>query len=169
MSSFKIISADSLSLNPFTSIGEDWMLITAGDAAHYNTMTASWGGLGILWGKPVSYIFIRPQRYTKEFVDAQTHYSLCFFDDTWRSMLNVCGTKSGREIDKAKETGITPIFTQAAPYFAEARLALICKKLFCQPLQEESFLQKELLPRFYPENDLHTLYVGEIETILMRE
>ena len=169
MSSFQSIPADSLSLNPFTSIGKDWMLITAGDAAQYNTMTASWGGLGFLWNKPVSYIFIRPQRYTKEFVDTQPRYSLCFFDNRWRDMLNLCGTKSGREIDKAKETGITPVFTQAAPYFAEARLVLICKKLFCQPMEEQAFLDQNLLPRFYPEHDLHTLYVGEIETILVRK
>lgn len=169
MSVLKEISMESLSINPFTRIGREWMLITAGDETKYNTMTASWGGLGFLWNKPVSYIFVRPQRYTKEFIDAQEHYSLCFFDASWRSMLNVCGTKSGRDIDKAAETGITPVFFEAAPYFSEANLVLICRKHFCQPMQTDAFLTKELLPRFYPDNDLHTIYVGEVEKVLIRE
>lgn len=169
MSTFKEIAINELSINPFTLIGKEWMLITAGDEHKYNTMTASWGGVGFLWHKPVSYIFIRPQRYTKEFVDAKTHYSLCFFDETRRDMLNFCGTKSGRDVDKAAETGITPVFSECAPYFSEAKLVLLCKKLYRQPMTAESFLAKELLPRFYPENDLHTTYVGEIEKVLIRE
>ena len=169
MAAFKKVSVESLTENPFTLIGKDWMLITAGDETKYNTMTASWGGVGVLWNKPVSYIVVRPQRYTKEFIDAEDSYSLSFFDDSWRSMLNVCGTKSGRDIDKAAETGITPVFTEAAPYFEEAKLVLICKKHFMQPMQEASFLSPELLAQYYPEKDLHILYIGEIETVLIRD
>ena len=112
---FQEISVEQLKDNPFTLINKDWMLITAGNQESHNTMTASWGGVGELWGKYVSTIYIRPQRYTLEFLEREDTYSLCFFDPEYRPALNLCGSKSGRDVDKDKETGLTPCFDQAAP------------------------------------------------------
>ena len=97
---FREISVEQLKDNPFTLINKDWMLITAGDAEKHNTMTASWGGVGELWGKYVSTIYIRPQRYTLEFVEREEYYSLCFFGPEYRQALSLCGSKSGRDVDK---------------------------------------------------------------------
>ena len=127
--SLKPIDPKTLELNPFTTIGTEWMLLTAGNEDKHNTMTVSWGGLGVLWRKNVTYVLVRPQRYTMEFMDREEYYSLCVFDETYKPALKLCGTKSGRDIDKDKETGLTVMFDQEAPYYAEAKLVFICKKL----------------------------------------
>lgn len=167
--SFHEISPEEIKENPFSLIHKDWMLITAGTPEKHNTMTASWGGVGVLWGSPVSTIYVRPQRYTLEFIEESPFYSLCFFDDSYRSALNLCGTKSGRDCDKEKEAGLTPITGDLAPYYQEAKLVLLCKKLYRQDMTEESFLDKGPLDRWYPERDLHRIFVGEIVKILKKD
>ena len=166
---FKEVDIKSLNFNPFTKIGSEWMLITAGDESGCNTMTASWGGLGVLWGKNVATCYIRPQRYTLEFVEKNDCYSLCFFDEEYRSALNFCGTKSGRDFDKDKETGLTPVFGDIAPYYEQAKLVFLCKKLYRQDMTAESFLQPENLKRWYPQMDLHRMFIGEIVKVLERK
>lgn len=99
--SFKEVKMEELNFNPFTKIGTEWMLITAGDEKKFNTMTASWGGVGIMWNKNVVTTYIRPQRYTKEFVDANEYFTVSFYDKEYKKALNICGTRSGRDCDKA--------------------------------------------------------------------
>ena len=139
---FREISVEQLKDNPFTLINKDWMLITAGNQDKHNTMTASWGGVGELWGKYVSTIYIRPQRYTLEFVEREEYYSLCFFGPEYRQALSLCGSKSGRDVDKDAATGLTPCFDQAAPYYEQARLVFLCRKLYRQDMEESAFLDK---------------------------
>ena len=160
------ISIDTLTLNPFAKIGHEWMLITAGDAEKHNTMTASWGGLGYLWERNIATIFIRPQRYTYEFVERGGYYSLCFFGEEYRDALNLCGYKSGRDCDKPKAAGLTPNFTEPAPYYEEASLVLLCRKLYHQDLEEALFADSTIVEQFYPKRDLHRFYVGEIVKVL---
>ncbi len=155
--------------DPFTLIGKDWMLVTAGNEKKHNTMTASWGGVGILWGKPVSTVYIRPQRYTLGFIEENEYYSLSFFDEEYRAALNFCGSKSGRDYDKDKETGLTPLFDREAPYYQQAKLVLICRKLYRQDMTAEAFLDKDVYQKNYPQNDLHRMFIGEIVTVLERE
>lgn len=162
---FREISVEELKDNPFTLINKDWMLITAGNQDKHNTMTASWGGVGELWGKYVSTIYIRPQRYTLEFVEREDFYSLCFFGPEYRQALSLCGSRSGRDVDKDKETGLTPRFDQAAPYYEQARLVFICRKLYRQDMEKDSFLDKSLLEKWY-DNDLHRMFIGEIVKVL---
>lgn len=148
-------------------ISNDWALVTAGDKAAHNTMTVSWGGAGELWGKDVTFIFIRPQRHTLGFIENSSHYSLCFFDETHRDALKLCGAKSGRDCDKDKEAGITPCFDQEAPYYAEAKLAIICKKMAAQDITPTSFLTPKI-EQWYPEKDYHRMFIGEIEKVLVK-
>ena len=126
---FREIDPKELTGNPFERIGSQWMLVTAGDQNRYNTMTASWGGLGVMWGKNVAYTVIRPQRYTYEFMESNDTYTLSFYGKEYKTALNFCGSKSGRDVDKAKETGLTPVFSEAAPYFEQAEIVLVCRKL----------------------------------------
>lgn len=163
---FREIAIEDVKINPFTDIAKGWMLITAGDKASHNTMTASWGGLGELWGHYVSTIYVRPQRYTYKFTEENDYYSLCFFDEEYRKALTFCGTKSGRDFDKDKETGLTPCFDEAAPYYEQARLVFICKKLYKQDLTEESFVDKAPLEDSYPERDFHRMYIGSVLKVL---
>ena len=168
MLKFNEIDLKKLSLEPFSLIGDTWMLITNGDERGYNMMTASWGGLGVLWNKPVALCFIRPQRYTFEFTERNEHFSLSFYAEKYRSALTLCGTKSGRDIHKTEVTNFTPVFEQAAPYFAEADLVFICKKIHSQFLAPECFVDTSI-EKNYNNGDYHKMYVGEIIKGLKKE
>jgi flavin reductase (DIM6/NTAB) family NADH-FMN oxidoreductase RutF len=161
---FKEIEPANLHESAFKIFNSDWTLITAGDSTKFNTMTASWGGIGVMWNKNVAYIVVRPTRYTYEFVEKSDRFTLSFFEEDYRDALNLCGTKSGRDIDKVKATGLTPVFDGGSVYFQEARLVMICKKLYWQDITPDNFLSPDI-EQYYPKKDYHRLYVGEIENI----
>lgn len=166
---FKEIKSAELNDNPFQMIGKDWLLVTAEKDGKCNTMTASWGGVGVMWGKDVAFIVIRPQRYTKEFIDASDTLSLSVLPDSYRKTYSYLGTVSGRDEDKIAVSGLTVAHEDAVPYFEEADTVLLCRKLFAQPYQPEAFLAEELKEKWYPQQDYHTLYICEIEKILKKE
>lgn len=165
---FQSVDPKELKDNVFSLIGDKWMLITAGTVERCNTMTASWGGLGVIWGAPAATCYIRPQRYTKEFVDREEYFTLAFFGEDWRRKLALCGSKSGRDIDKVKECGFTvrPA-TCGAPYFEEADLVLVCRKRFVQPMDPNNMPQ-EVKEKWYPIQDYHVMYIGEIVEVLQK-
>jgi flavin reductase (DIM6/NTAB) family NADH-FMN oxidoreductase RutF len=137
------------------------MLIAAGTPLKYNMMTASWGGLGILWNKPVAYIFIRPTRYTYEFLNQTNVFSINIFSETYRDVLKICGAKSGRNFDKMTESKLTPMEKHNTIFFAESRLVLLCKKIYFQDLDPANFLDPEI-GKNYSANDYHRMFIGEI-------
>lgn len=163
------ISPRDIDKNAIRLITEDWALLTAGNADGWNTMTVSWGGLGELWSKDVAFVFVRPQRYTKEFIDGSEYFTLSFFDESYKGALRVCGTKSGRDIDKAKETGLTPVFENGTAHLAQAKLVIICKKLYAQDMTPDCFVDKSIIDENYKANDFHTSYVGEIIKVLKKD
>ena len=165
---FHSVDPKTLSDNVFSLIGDKWMLITAGSADDCNTMTASWGGLGVIWGVPAATCYIRPQRYTKQYVDREEYFTLTFFGEEYRKELTVCGTKSGRDVDKVKECGFT-VKTAAcgAPYFEEAELVLVCRKRFAQDMDPAN-IPEDVKEKCYPQEDYHTLYIGEIVEVLKK-
>ena len=167
MSKFIEITPQELEGNVFQRIGRQWMLVTAGDRQTFNTMTASWGGMGVLWNTEVSMIYIRPERYTYEFLEKGTNYSLSFLSEGHRQALQFCGSHSGRDADKVKEAGLTPVFDAAVPYFAEAEISLICRKMYYQDLDPTHFLDSAIVGN-YEKGGLHRLYVGEIQKVLKR-
>lgn len=167
MNKFKEIPVENAS-NIFNLIGRDWMLITAAKEEKVNTMTASWGCAGVLWNKPVCVCFIRPQRYTYEFVEAADTVSLSFFDEKYRKALAFCGAKSGRNCDKFADTGLTPAFSDETPYIDEAKLVMLCRKLYADDIKEGNFILPELMSH-YPLHDFHRFYILEIEKVLTRE
>ncbi|MEG0541397.1 MAG: flavin reductase family protein [Angelakisella sp.] len=169
MADFKHIQPEELTQSPFQLIGKDWMLITAEKEGKANTMTASWGGFGVMWGKNVVFTVIRPQRFTKEFVDGADTFSLSFFNEEYRKQLSYLGKVSGRDEDKITKAGLTLLHEQNTPYFGEAKLVVVCKKLFAQPYLPEHFSETEILGRCYPNADYHTLYISEVLDILVQE
>lgn len=166
MNSFKEISPEVLRKNTFQMIGKEWMLITAGDETKVNTMTASWGGLGVMYGKPVAFVVVRPQRYTKEFIDREDTFSLSFLDKAYKKTLNYLGTVSGRHEDKIAKSGLNVVYSDGTPYFNEARHVLICKKLYKQSLIGEGLLDQKLDNTWYSNKDYHILYIAEITKAL---
>lgn len=165
----KTIQPEALQANVFDLIGNRWMLVTAGNAEKANTMTASWGSMGVLWNLPCAFIFIRPQRYTKTFIDDASHVSLSFFDETWRKQLSYLGTVSGRDEPKIDKAGLHVINDEDAPRFAEADMTMICRKLYHQDLKEGCFIESSIFSAHYPLHDLHTMYVLHIEKILVND
>ncbi len=167
MNTFKEISAKDFSMNPF-SLKDDWMLITASKDGKTNAMTANWGGFGYMWHKEVVYVVIRPQRYTKEFVDASESFSLCFFEKGFKKELNYLGSVSGRNENKIEKSGLNILDENGIPYFEESKLVIFVKKLYVQPTGAEFFLDKEIVEKWYPYADHHILYIGEVTKILQK-
>lgn len=165
------ISPSNIRDNVFDLIGKDWMLITAKHptSGNVNTMTASWGTLGILWGKPVAICFIRPERHTYEFAEASDHITLSFFTEDYRKALQFCGSHSGRDVDKFAETGLTLSYTaEGVPFIPEARMTLICRKLYADDLREGCFIDQAPLAN-YKSQGYHRFYICEILDIWTKE
>ena len=169
MSEFLEIKTDAIDENTFKLIGTDWMMIAAEKNQKVNAMTASWGGLGVIWEKNVAYVVIRPQRYTKEFVDHAGTFSLTFFNEGFKKQLNYIGAISGRDEDKIAKTGLSVAHHEDTPYFSEGKLVLICKILYTQEIKPEGFLDKETIAKFYPDKDYHTMYIAEIKSVLAKK
>ena len=166
---FEKIDVTKANVNPFQRIGQDWMLISAKKEGKVNTMTASWGMMGVFWGKNVVTVGIRPQRFTKEFVDANDTFTISFFDESYRKALNICGSVSGRDKDKIKEAGLTPYFVDGTAAFEEANLILVCKKMYHGDILPENFEDEKIDTKWYPQKDYHTMYISEILKVLVKE
>ena len=165
---WKVIRPAAIARNPIELIGSGWMLITAGTLNAYNTMTASWGTMGVIWNKPVVYCYIRPERYTYDFMEKAKQFTLCFFEEKYREVLNICGTESGRNVNKTLRAGITAASTKSgAVYFQEANIVLECKKIYYQDLEPKNFLDEEI-KKSYQNGGYHRMYVGEIVQCLTR-
>lgn len=153
--------------NPCKLIGDDWLLVCAGNKSKYNMMTAGWAGLGVLWSKPVCFVFIRPSRYTYEFIEENDYFSVNFFskdgpvEKKYKKIMNKMGTNSGRDINKMDVDGLTPAEELGSVYFNDAQQVLICKKWYYQDLVPEQFLDSDI-EKHYNGKDYHRMYVGEI-------
>jgi flavin reductase (DIM6/NTAB) family NADH-FMN oxidoreductase RutF len=163
---------------PAKRIGDEWMLISAGDVSrdkgNWNTMTASWGGLGVLWGKNTAFMFIRPVRYTFSFANTTPLFTLSFFDNAHHEALEIAGAKSGRDTDKAAAGGLTPIvFTggvaDGAVSFKEAKEVIVCKKLYTHDFDPAAFLDPSIDSACYPAKDYHRMFIGEIISVKARK
>ena len=170
MTGYKKIDPKNIDGNLIKLISDDWMLVTAGNKEKSNTMTANWGGMGYLWNRPVAFVFIRPERYTYEFVEKQENFTLTFFNEKFRNALNICGTKSGRDCNKVAEASLTPCFTEkGTPSFEEASLVIECKKLYAGMLSEDSFLNRHIFDTVYGQKgNIHKLYIAEITDVWLK-
>lgn len=171
---FQPFSLDEIEINPFVKIGKDWGLVSAGNKENYNTMTVSWGGMGIMWGKKVCFIFVRESRHTKTLLDQGELFSVSFVDESYRDALNYCGSHSGKDEDKFEKAGLTPAFKLNTPYVDEANFVLICHKMATIPINRETIDDNTLIPRWYGDkapdhkDNFHTMYIGEIMESMAR-
>lgn len=173
--SLKEVSYRNLRLNPMTLFADSWAALAAGTDDDSNAMCIAWGQLGTLWeeGKhtnrlPVATVYVRPSRYTNELLERNDDFTINFFDRQHKKALAYLGSHSGRDGNKYAEAGITPVYEDGITYFAEASLALVCRKLYAAPLAKEGFTDPELYPFNYPKDDVHTMYVGEIVKVLQQ-
>ncbi len=161
----KEINIKELKDNFVKMISNDWALLTAGKNDDFNTMTVSWGGIGELWNKDVCFVFVRPQRYTYEFMEKNDYFSLSFFGGEYKKELGICGSKSGRDIDKVQATGFTPIDLGDAVGFSQAKVNIVLKKLAYQDMKPDGFIDETIMNN-YANNDFHRVYVGEIVKVI---
>lgn len=158
------ITPYEITKNPFTLIGKQWAMITTCQDGKVNTMTASWGGVGIMWGKPAAFLFIRPQRFTRELMDKSGKFSVCFLPESQREAMAYCGKASGRNENKLAACGLTAGKLAGVPVLDQSELALICRKLYRQRLDPACLVEKEIDATWYPNQDHHYMYIAEIET-----
>ena len=160
---------DLLNRNFYKELHEDWALLTAGSMAHYNTMTIGWGGVGCLWGKPTATVYVRPNRYTYEFMEDSDFFTVSFYPATQHEALKLLGRTSGRDGDKVQAAGLHPSAMGDGVTFREARLTLLCRKLYHQDL-DAAAMDAQCRERYYgPENPVHRMYIGEILEIRSEE
>jgi flavin reductase (DIM6/NTAB) family NADH-FMN oxidoreductase RutF len=160
----KELKPEQISENPFNLIGKQWMLISAG-GKRFNTMTASWGGVGVLWNRNVCWVVVRPTRHTYGFIEKADTFTCSFFDSRYKKALDYCGSHSGKDVDKMEATGLTPVHDEGWTYFKEAKLVLVCKKIYFQDLEPGHFIDKGIAEN-YPNKDYHRMYVGEVIRVL---
>lgn len=168
----KEISTSEFKDNMFDAIGKEWMLVTAGTPDKFNMMTASWGGIGVLWGKPVAFIFIRPERYTYGFIEKGDTLTLSFLGSEHKSAHKVCGSQSGRDTDKVKATGLKPVVTAEGNItYQQARLTLECRKLYADMIEPDNFIDTTSIARWYGEaqGGFHKMYVLQIEHVWIND
>jgi len=149
----------------FSAFDKKWALLTAGDMGCFNTMTISWGALGTIWGKPTATVYVRTSRYTHEFMDRSDYFTVSFYPEAYRKTLGVLGSKSGRDMDKMHDSGLTPVEAGPAVSFAEAEYTLVCKKMYMQPLALDR-IPKDIADALYAKDAPHDMYLGEVVEIL---
>jgi len=164
------VPVTQLNDNFFRAIGDESMLITAGTKDHFNTMTASWGTCGVLWNMPVAICFVRPQRYTFQFMEKHGFFTLSFLGEEHMDIMQFCGSYSGRDVDKIATTGLKPLVTKTGNiYFEQARLVLECRKIYADRINPDRFIIPEIKDSIYPARDYHKFYIGEIISCLVKD
>lgn len=171
------IPFEELKINPLTLIGDQWMLLSAGNEQDgCRTMTISWGSLGSLWhlpgrkafrGLPTATVYVRPQRYTKEYIDSHEYFTLSVMPEKYRKEVTYLGRVSARDEDKIAKSGLTPVYADGTVYFKDAILVLVCRKIFHSAMKEEDFLDPAIIDESYPQKDFHDIYIGEIVKTLV--
>lgn len=168
MTAFKEVDVMSVSENWFHAYYKETPLVTAGTGKNMNTMTIGWGLCGIMWSKPVALVAVKPERYTHQFMEENDYFTISFFDPKYQPEMILCGTKSGRDIDKVKETGLQVITEDHYTYFEEASLVIFCKKIYSSSFLDEGFKDREIVTKRYPDHSFHTEYYGEIMKVLKK-
>lgn len=156
---------NELLIDAFDEFGSKWALVTAGSMEDHNSMTVSWGGVGCLWGKRVATVYIRPNRHTYGYFEQNEYFTVSFYPEACKQALGVMGSRSGRDCDKDREAGLTPLSCGGTVTYREARRTLLCKKLFAQEMLPENFTP-EVIRKFYGSEPAHKMYIGEIIEIL---
>ncbi|MGN1235396.1 MAG: flavin reductase family protein, partial [Christensenellaceae bacterium] len=113
--------------------------------------------------------YVRPQRYTKEFMDREELFTLSAFDPSYKKALGYLGSHSGRDGDKIQEAGLTPLFIDGTTAFEEAKLVFVCKKLYHARLQEQGFTDPAIVKESYADKAFHEAYYGEIVDVFVRD
>ena len=172
LSLYNEVKPFEMTMNPFKVINKDWLLLTSGDENKCNSMTLSWGGFGIYMGKPITNVYVRQERYTKEFMDKNEYFTVCSFSEENREALKYMGNNSGRDGDKYKATGLKPIKIDKTWAIEQATTIYVCKILSFSDVLVKNISECKEKTDFFDQNnpkDFHTMYMGEIVKILVKK
>ena len=166
----KKIEFQDLGVNVFEIFSKRCPLLLAGDKESSNLMTIGWGGLGTLWSQPVCTVYVRPQRYTYQFMEQKDTFSVAVLGEEYASQIAYCGKNSGRDGDKAEACGFTLDYgVEDTPLIAQAEMVFVCRKLYAQDMKPECFLDEQPRQRYYAQDDYHRVYVGRVEEVYVKE
>ncbi len=165
MENFRKANIEDFQTKPLSVLRKEWGLLTAGTLEDFNMMTIGWGYFGTMWNKPVFGAVVRPNRHTYSYLEKNNLFTVSFFNDQYREKLEFCGTRSGRDVNKAFETGLKPVAKDGALYFEQADTILICRKMSFLDFKPENFIDPEIMDN-YPEKQFHRLFIGEVSEIL---
>lgn len=168
MHTFQPYPFDIIELNPFEKFGSDWGALTTEAGGKVNTMTISWGSVGVLWNKNVALVFVRESRYSKELIDNGEHFSITFFEKHYKNSLKYLGAVSGRQEDKIAGARLTINRHENIPFIDEGNFVICCRKLSSTVIGPDDILDADIVKNFYENGDYHTIYVGEIVGLLAR-
>lgn len=162
----------NFNIAPLYAIDQEWALLTVGEKQKFNSMTISWGGLGTIWNKPVVTVYVKPIRYTYEFMENNEYFTISFYNEEYKKDLGILGSKSGRDSDKIGLTRLTPEFLEKAISFKEAKVTIVCKKIYFQDLNinniDSNSIPQSEIDRFYKTEPAHRMYIGEVIDIIDR-
>ena len=156
-----------LNTDIFAQFHKQWALLSAGTRDDFNAMTISWGGMGTLWGKSVVTVYVKPCRYTWQFMEKSDHFTVSFYPPAYRDDLNVMGSRSGRDGDKVALTRLMPKYLPQGVTFEQAELTLVCRKIYRQDLVREA-MPRDVADTFYRTEEPHTMYIGAVEELLRK-
>lgn len=164
MENYNEIKVDDLKLNAWKTLDKEWAIVAAGGKKRHNAMTISWGGFGIMWGRPVVTIYLRPQRYTRGFVEKKSRFSLNFMPQTkkYRDAMTYIGRVSGRDEDKMAQVGLEFNLEDKTPTIKDAELIFQCRVLYRGRIEKQNFIERDMAKEYYPEKDYHFVYIAEI-------
>lgn len=158
------IPVEQLDLQPFTMFDPEGLLLVSGTSVEdANVMTIGWGLFGTIWGKPVAMVMVRPTRHTWKFISKAPDFTINWLAEDRQEALQLCGSKSGRDLNKFAAASLQPVqgIAVGSPILAESVLSLECRTLYKDMLHPEQFAGKSLL-RHYANNDYHGLFYGEV-------
>ncbi|MFI3226789.1 MAG: flavin reductase family protein [Clostridia bacterium] len=158
------IKVTDIDKNAFEILGKRWALVTAGDKDDFNTMTVSWGQMGVLWFEYVTSVYVRPTRYTYEYMEKNDYFTISFFTNEYNKDLQYLGTVSGRDEDKVAKTSLTPAFLDDTVGFEQAEYVIVCKKAHVTDITRDQFVDKKV-ESVYTDDNLHRAYTGVIKKV----
>ena len=154
-----------MQIDPFTRFEKDWALLTAGAKDTYNSMTIGWGSFGTVWNRDVVTVYVRPDRYTWQFMRDNQYFTVSFYPESCREALTLMGRMSGRDGDKAAAAGLTPRFLPVGVTYEEAAETFVCKKIYMAPMAYEDVPPEG--KRIYQNGiEPHWIIMGEVADYL---
>ncbi len=159
---FRKVTPEQLPGNVVDEICNKWMLLAAGNEQDFNFMTVNWGMMGEMWFQPAVTVYVRESRHTLGYVEREKKFALISLKEGYQQALNIAGSKSGRDIDKVKETGLTPVMIDGVPTFEEAAYTIVCETMYQDAIAIDKMSDDEAKEKSYPAGDPHQMFIGKI-------